>query len=144
MVRAILAGTLLGATVAAGAPRLKDPPAPPIPEGRWAVERYEKDGLVRDARAMAGYVIVNTRTTSTLELHGREVGTERVTWRPGVPVGQMEFTSDQWAGVKRAIWKLEGDTLTECESAPDGERPTDFTAPAGSGRSVWVLRRIRE
>ena len=74
MVRAILAGTLLGATVAAGAPRLKDPPAPPIPEGRWAVERYEKDGLVRDARAMAGYVIVNTRTTSTLELHGREVG----------------------------------------------------------------------
>jgi hypothetical protein len=56
----------------------------------------------------------------------------------------MDFTSDQWAGVKRAIWKLDGDTLTECESAPDGERPTDFTAPAGSGRTVWVLQRVKE
>ena len=40
MVRAVLAGALL-AGVAVAAPRLKEPPAAPIPEGRWSVERYE-------------------------------------------------------------------------------------------------------
>lgn len=143
MVRTLTAIVVL-AGVAGGAPRLKDPPAPAFPDGRWAVEGYECNGQVRDARGMAGYVIVHTRTATTLEHFGREVGTERVTWgeaRAGA--GQMDFTPDG-GGVKKGIWKLDGDTLTECESAPGGDRPTDYTAPKGSGRTVWVLRRIKE
>src|SRR5688500_8407462 len=122
MTRSVAVIALL-AGVAGGAPRLKDPPGPAFPEGRWTVERYECNGQVRDAQAMAGYVIVNTRTTTTLELHGRKVGTELVNWgeaRGGA--GQVDFTSE--GGVKRGIWKLDGDTLTECESAVGGDRPT--------------------
>jgi uncharacterized protein (TIGR03067 family) len=145
MVRAVLAGALLGGVMAAGAPRLKDPPPLPCPDGRWAVERYEVNGQVRDARAMAGYVIIHSRTTATLELNGGEVGTERVIWAEArAGAGQMDFTSDRWAGVKRGIWKLDGDTLTECESAPGGDRPTEYTAPAGSGRTLWVLKRVKD
>jgi uncharacterized protein (TIGR03067 family) len=144
MVRALLAGALVGGSVAVAAPQLKEPPAPPIPEGRWAVERYQCDGNVRDESAMAGYVLVHTRTTATLELHGRETGTERVSWSESRGVGQVDFTSDRRAGVKRGIWKRDGDTLTLCESAWDGDRPTEFTAPRGSGRSLWVLRRVPE
>ena len=136
---------LVLAVPAAAAPRLKDPPAEPLPVGRWTVERYECNGQVRDATAMAGYVMVHTKTESTLERFGQIVGTEQVTYREvGGVSRQMDFTSHQWAGVKRGIWKVEGDTLTECESAPDGDRPTDFTAPKGSGRSLWVLKRVGE
>jgi uncharacterized protein (TIGR03067 family) len=144
MVRTVLAGALLGAAVAAGAPRLKDPPGPPVPEGRFAVERYEHDGLIRDAAAMAGYVMVHTKATVTLELNGREVGTERVKWAEAGGVRQVDFTSDGWAGVKHGIWKQDGDTVTVCESAPDGPRPTEFTAPKGSGRSLWVLKSVKD
>jgi uncharacterized protein (TIGR03067 family) len=127
--------------VAVTAPQLKDPPAPSIPEGRWTVERYELNGNVRDAAAMAGYILIHTRTTATLELNGHDVGVERVSW--GAP-GQVDFTSDRWAGVKRSIWKRDGDTLLLCESAPDGDRPTEFTAPVGSGRTLWVLKRVKD
>src|SRR5262249_23933810 len=37
------------------------------------------------------------------------------------------------------IYKLEGDLLTVCNSV--AERPTDFTAPKGSGRALLVFRR---
>jgi uncharacterized protein (TIGR03067 family) len=137
---------LLALTLAttAAAPRLKDPPAPATADGRWTVERYEHDGQVRDAATMTGYVMVHTKTASTLELNGRVIGTERVSYSDAGGVHRMDFTSDQWAGVKRGIWKVEGDTLTECEAAVDGDRPTDFTAPRGSRRSLWVLKRVRE
>jgi len=144
MSRPAFAILVLVVTTTAAAPRLKDPPPQASAEGRWTVERYEKDGHVRDAASMAGYVQVHTKTASTLEYNGGEVGTEKVKYSEAGGVHQMDFTSDQWAGVKRGIWKVEGDTLTECESAVDGERPTDFTAPAGSGRSLWVLKRVRE
>jgi len=39
------------------------------------------------------------------------------------------------------IYKLEGDTLTICTDE-DG-RPTEFTANAGSGRQLMVLKRKR-
>ena len=144
MFRPAIPMTVLCVALATAAPRLKDPPAQASAEGRWTVERYEKEVVVRDATAMAGYVMLHTKTESTLELNGRVIGTERVTYTEAGGVHQVDFTSDQWAGVKRGIWKVEGDTLTECESAVDGERPTDFTAPRGSGRSVWVLRRVKE
>jgi uncharacterized protein (TIGR03067 family) len=42
-----------------------------------------------------------------------------------------------------ATYKLEGDTLTICYAAntDKGKRPPDFTAPKGSGRCVYVLKR---
>ena len=39
----------------------------------------------------------------------------------------------------RAIYKWQGDELKLCVGAPGKDRPTDFTAPAGTGRRVLVF-----
>jgi uncharacterized protein (TIGR03067 family) len=143
MTRLVLIALVGGATAVA-APRPKDSPIVQFPEGRWVVERYEFDGQVRDATQMAGYILVHTRTSATLEVNGREIGTERATWIVDGGHKRVDFTSDRWNGVKRAIWKLDGDTLTLCEAAPNNDRPTEFAAPKGSRQTVWVLKRAKE
>jgi uncharacterized protein (TIGR03067 family) len=40
------------------------------------------------------------------------------------------------------IYELDGDTLKFCFAAPGKERPTDFTAREGSGRTLSVWKRI--
>lgn len=42
-----------------------------------------------------------------------------------------------------AIYKLDGDTLTLCVAgyADKGKRPAEFSAPKGSGRRVYVMKR---
>jgi uncharacterized protein (TIGR03067 family) len=39
------------------------------------------------------------------------------------------------------IYEIDGDTWKLCYSNPGGERPTDFTAKADSGRTLIVMKR---
>jgi RNA polymerase sigma factor (sigma-70 family) len=42
-----------------------------------------------------------------------------------------------------AIYELEGDTLRECSDDPGGERPSDFSAPRKTKRSLMTYKRIK-
>lgn len=42
------------------------------------------------------------------------------------------------------IYELDGDTVKFCFAAPGKERPTDFTAPEGSGRTLSVWKRDKK
>jgi uncharacterized protein (TIGR03067 family) len=39
------------------------------------------------------------------------------------------------------IYEIEGDTFRVCRARPGGERPADFSAKAGSGRTLIVFKR---
>lgn len=42
------------------------------------------------------------------------------------------------------IYEIDGDTIKFCFSAPDKDRPTDFSAKEGSGRTVSVWKRVKK
>jgi uncharacterized protein (TIGR03067 family) len=126
---------------AAAAPKPKDVPPPPTAlEGRWAIERlvYEGTGTAEEDASM---VVVFTRTTMGAEKGGRQLWSQTMKARGSDTNGEFDLqTADgSW---RKGLWKLEADVLTICEAAPDRDRPTDFTCPAGSKRYVWVLKRL--
>jgi uncharacterized protein (TIGR03067 family) len=54
-------------------------------------------------------------------------------------------TEGQAKGAKvLGIYHLDGDTVKFCFGAPDKERPTDFTAKEGSGRTLSSWKRIKK
>ena len=140
----MLAWVMAGAMVL-GAPALKDVPKPPkTPEGRWTVERWERDGQVWERNSLQGYVVIFTAKTCSTERNGVSLGTETTEFRETGGVKQVDFRGDGFAGVKKGIWKVDADTLTLCESEAGGERPTDYTAPTGSKRQLLILKRIKD
>ena len=134
---------LIAGTLILSAPAPKADRKPLVPEGRWTIESWEVDGVDQARRDLSAYVLCYTATSCTLERNGVEVATEAATYSNAGGVHQGDFRADERSGVKKAIWKLDGSTLTVCESAPRGDRPTDYTAAKGSKRSLWVLKRIK-
>jgi uncharacterized protein (TIGR03067 family) len=127
-----------------GAPRPKDArqPADP-PSGEWEVLKREDDGIV-----MYDYKERPTDRTMRLEstklvlvFAGKFPREQRAAYYRNGEALEIDLSPEDVKSVTRGIWKVDGGTLVLCLGAPGGERPTEFTAPAGSRRTLWTLKR---
>jgi uncharacterized protein (TIGR03067 family) len=132
-------------TLIVGAPALKverKPVRPPA--GEWLVERMECEDLATDysgTNFRVKAVFTPTQWKSLWDNSGREFATpEQAAWFDADGNLEAEFWTDDPTKAKKAIWKVEGDTLTICMTYDGDSRPTDYTAPKGSHRKLWVYK----
>jgi uncharacterized protein (TIGR03067 family) len=110
-------------------------------QGRWQVATAGENG--RQLQVTRADVLTFTADTITQAIDGRS---EAVGYRldpaatpkaidMGLPVGGRR------GFLIRAVYRLEGDTLTLCYHRDGGPRPTAFVAGPGTRQGVMVLRR---
>ena len=84
-----------------------------------------------------------TADAITLLMGGYRSSSESATFFvPGRGKAEVDYYPDDPKKLRKGIWKLERDTLTICDAGRGVDRPTEFSAPEGSKRSLWVLRRV--
>jgi len=128
-----------------GAPALKDrvePDKPPA--GEWKIEGAEFDGVV--CRVLnTDHAWVNERSVEIGSRHrfGFLLQYSAVFYRVNDEHrADLTYVLQPDKPPERAIWKVEGDRLTICIGASGKPPPTDYTAAKGSGRALYVLRRV--
>jgi hypothetical protein len=139
----VLAGSFV---LAAPAPKEERRPDKP-PPGQWVMERFEHDGEpMRPAPSVA-----LTEKSLRFGQEGQPPD-KQPTWAVSyfrvAGEGQADFVYGARGDfpIQKAIWKVEDDRLVLCVG-PMGStvpRPTAFVAPKGSGRSLYVFRRVRD
>jgi uncharacterized protein (TIGR03067 family) len=84
---------------------------------------------------------------STVTIGGMVVMKSKYTIDPTKKPKAIDFeaTEGEARGKKiQAIYELDGDTLKFCLAGSDKDRPTDFTAKEGSGRTMSVWKRAKK
>jgi uncharacterized protein (TIGR03067 family) len=120
--------------------------------GTWKVESAETDGKgVSGAIKGAPWVMTATTVTARLPREGKGKFAYELGRAGKLGTVDISVIESQWADlgprkrVYRGIYLLEGDNLKVCYGRPYGsekDRPTTFDAKAGSGRSLFLLKRV--
>jgi len=133
---------MLAAALLFGAPAPKDERKPAKePLGEWTIERLEFSG--REIETSAYHSVSIAVDTVSLLMGGYRSSSESATFFvPDRGKAEVDYFPNDPKNLRKGIWNLDGDTLTICDAGRGVERPTEFTAPEGSKRSLWVLKRV--
>jgi uncharacterized protein (TIGR03067 family) len=116
-------------------------------DGEWSMVTGERDGQeLPEAFVKSGKRVAREGET-TVTFGDMLFMKARVAIDPGKKPKTIDYAvSDGLAKGKTqlGIYEFDGDTVKFCFAAPDKERPDDFTAKAGSGRTLSVWKRNKK
>ena len=138
-------GIILAATVGLAAPVFAQDAGQAALAGAWTATEAERGGAA--AGELVGHRLVFDGDMFRISAPDGQLlyeGTYQAD--PAADPSRIDFRHDagQAAGQEwEGIYRLEGDTLTIVDDAPDPAkgRPAAFSAPAGSGHVLLVFRR---
>jgi uncharacterized protein (TIGR03067 family) len=117
-------------------------------EGTWRAVSVEANGNTVNPDDVKKIVTENGRDGEwTLLVEGKEVAEGTSTIDPTVTPKTIDLktTKGPNAGqVTYGIYETTGKTRRICYAEPGRPRPSDFSAPAGSGRIVAVFERVED
>ena len=131
---------LLGAAIATGSPAQDTG----MIQGAWKVVSAERDG--KPAADVSGHRLAFSGDTFTSQHEGHVLYRGTYSVDPTRKPARIDFRHTE-GDLKGKTWKgiylLEGDTLKTCDNAPNiaKPRPAQFSAKAGSGHILIVLKR---
>jgi uncharacterized protein (TIGR03067 family) len=113
--------------------------------GVWAVVTYEYDGGKLDDVQVAAYPRLIMKDGAYRWANAQSGGDMKIdpTQRPK----HVDYTHGPGplrGKIQVGIYDLQGDIFRDCIGPVDGPRPNDFTVPAGSGRTLFVYRRVKD
>ncbi|HEV2947378.1 MAG TPA: TIGR03067 domain-containing protein [Gemmataceae bacterium] len=114
-------------------------------EGTWRVTSLEINGNKSSDEDAKKITVVNKADgTWILQVDGEKIteGTSEIdpTKNPKT-IDFMETEGDNKGKIVLGIYELRDDTRKLCYAEPGRERPSDFSAPAGSGRVLVEFKR---
>jgi uncharacterized protein (TIGR03067 family) len=133
---------LLALAVLVAAPGAKDPPKKDAPSvvGEWVAESAVERG--RPLKPPPGTTWGFTSDgKSVLTLGGRDPAEGTYKADAGKAPAELDVSAGPTGKPLKAIYKVDGDTLTVALVDGDGDRPAAFESPAGSRVILMVLKR---
>jgi uncharacterized protein (TIGR03067 family) len=122
-------------------------PEPAKLDGEWAMVSGQADGQAMPADMVKTGKRVAKDGETTITFGGRLYFKAKFTVDPAKSPKTIDYDMIEGPtkGKKQlGLYKLDGDTVTFCFAKPGGDRPTDFTAAAGSGRTLSVWKREKK
>jgi uncharacterized protein (TIGR03067 family) len=113
-------------------------------EGTWTMVSAQRDGQPMPKSYIAGAKRIAKGDETTVLINGAVFLSARISVDPSKKPKTIDYLLTNGANRNKTqlgIYELNGDRLTLCFAKTNQERPDNFSADAGSGRtlSVWKL-----
>jgi uncharacterized protein (TIGR03067 family) len=116
-------------------------------QGEWSMVSGESNGQEFADQVFKTAKRVCKGNETTVTVGERLILKATITINPSKEPKNIDYDvreGDTKGRIIRGIYELDGDTVKFCFSAPGGERPTDFTAKAGSNRTLSTWKRTKK
>lgn len=116
--------------------------------GAWQVVSAEADGTkLSDEDAKAFRIINEADGKWAIEQSGKVVARGTSEIDPTAKIRTVDLTQTEGDGKGQkllGIYELSDDTRKVCFAQPGGARPTEFSAPSGSGRILALMKKEKK
>ena len=116
-------------------------------EGEWSMQSGEADGQSMPKEMVSTGKRVAKDGETTITIGGQVYFKAKFTIDPAKKPKAIDYTMTEGTTKGKThlgIYELDGDTLKFCFAAPGKDRPTEFTAKEGSGRTFSVWKRDKK